>query len=121
MIAILRKSPFQGFHLQFANGWTISVQTGLNNYHDARDTDAVLSSLEPSLLSSSPNAEIAVWHRDSPMVQWADGDTVQGWVSPDRIARVIHYISNLRDHPSAWGEGSTRVWLGVNGKEETLP
>lgn len=118
MIKIRHKSPFQGFHITFANGWTLSVQTGTGNYHDGR---AKYPSYDASLCNESPNAEIAVWHRNNNLVQWADGDTVQGWVSPDRIARVISYVSNLPDSASAWGSGSTYMWLGINGKEEMVP
>lgn len=122
MIRVRRKSPHQGFHLTFANGWTLGVQTGAGNCHSNRETNlSTLLSDNIPLCDESPNAEIAVWHRNNNLVQWADGDTVQGWVSPDRIARVISYVSNLPDNPSAWGSGSTYMWLGINGKEEMIP
>ena len=114
MITILTGERRRGFHLQFPNGWLISVQIGPGNYHDNRNQPLTNT-------TSSPNAEIAVWHRDSPMVEWPSGDTVQGWVPTDRIARVIAYIAALPDLPSAWGTGSTVAWLGIIGKEEFLP
>jgi hypothetical protein len=106
MITISRKHPFQGFTMTFANGWTISVQTGLYNYHDKRGFPFIE---KPRLAKATPNAEIAVWHRDEPMVKWPTGDTVLGWVSPDTIAKVMTYISNLPDDPNAWNPGAEEI------------
>jgi hypothetical protein len=81
----------KGFQMTFANGWTVSVQWGANNYckNRSHDLDACVAEMRGEALSAeSPDAEIAAWDKDG---TWFDfgSDTVKGWCSPDHVAFFI--------------------------------
>jgi hypothetical protein len=69
----------RGFHVQ-SGDWLLSVQWGSGMYCAARD--------HPEM-EESPTAEIAAWRKDEPMVTWPDGDTVQGYVTPQEVLGLI--------------------------------
>ena len=70
-----------GFHLTFANGWTVSVQFGYGTY-SARGGDAVTR-------TQSPDAEVGVW--DSRGV-W-DSSYPRCFQTPDQIATTIAEVA----------------------------
>ncbi len=76
----------KGFQMTFENGWTVSVQFGSCNYGSNYDVPF------GTRISSATTAEIAAWDADG---KWHDfgGDTVQGWCSPDQVARFIQQIA----------------------------
>lgn len=76
----------KGFHMTFANGWTVSVQFGRGNYCANRDNGEYGKDAE-----TSPNAEIAAWNGD----EWHkfDGDVVRGWVSANGVAAFISEVA----------------------------
>lgn len=80
----------KGFHITLSNGWTLSVQFGGGNYCDNYDAD-IGKNWWPECRSGA--AEIAMWKGDGPMVD-IDGDTVQGYVNADTVARVIGFLLN---------------------------
>lgn len=47
-----------GFHMTFANGWTVSVQSGAPHYCTFGET-----------------ADVAVWDKNGDLLQWSSGDT----------------------------------------------
>ena len=77
----------RGFHMTFANGYTVSVQFGRDNYCENRygnDGD------------KSPNAEIAAWSSLSgKCVELGDNDAVIGWQTPDQVLAIMARIANL--------------------------
>lgn len=84
MFAITRA---KGFHMTFANGWTVSVQFGYENYCDNRDIGSVLL---PTC--QSKNAEIAAWSKDG---EWHDfgSDTVKGYVDANDVLEFMNMIA----------------------------
>jgi hypothetical protein len=68
----------KGFQITFANGWTASVQWGPFNYSDG-----------------ATSAEVARWHGDD------DVDDVDGWRSPDEVARFIAETAALPESAHA--------------------
>lgn len=84
----------KGFHLTFANGWTVSVQIGPGNYCDNyRNSMFEFYNNKPRSLESS-NAEIAAWDKEGNWYKFSgDLDTVKGYVVPDKIAEFIAEIA----------------------------
>ena len=77
----------KGFHMTFANGWTVSVQFGHRNYCDNRDVGGVLLPARPS-----KNAEIAAWSKEG---KWYDfgNDTVKGYVDANDVLEFMNMIA----------------------------
>jgi hypothetical protein len=82
----------KGFHMTFANGWTISVQFGGGSYcdhHDRYDLSNVLSYCGPS-----KTAEFAAWSEKDTHVR-----NVQGYLTTDEVAKLISEFAE-KDHGS---------------------
>ena len=81
----------KGFHLTFANGWTVSVQWGTANYCDNRSMNYD-DSLKPA--KPSTTAEIAAWDANG---KWFDfgNDNVKGHVSADDVSVFIVGIASM--------------------------
>ena len=77
----------KGFHIVFANGWTVSVQFGPGNYCEHHDR--MFSEDEACGKEGSSNAEVAAWGPDGKMVNLGD-DTVRGWQSPAAILALLN-------------------------------
>lgn len=79
----------KGFHITFANGWTISVQFGNGNYCDNYDFRG--TSVESGEKGSS-DAEVATISPSGdlfPCPLFESGDTVEGQCSPEKVAALI--------------------------------
>jgi hypothetical protein len=76
-----------GFHIAFANGYTVSVQFGYGNYCDNRygnDGD------------KSANAEVAAWKTDGgDWVRLGEIDDVTGYQTPDQVLAIMAMIAAL--------------------------
>ena len=93
-----------GFHMQFANGWLVSVQFGVDNYcehhhkYNIYDFDREMNTLKTEGIWQSADAEIAVWNnregRNNDMTSWGC-DTVVGHLNPNTIADVLHLVSKF--------------------------
>lgn len=77
----------KGFHITFANGWTVSVQFGPGNYCQNYDRE-IAQDEERCGRDGSYNAEVAAWPRNGAMVSLG-GDTVEGWQKPDDVLRLM--------------------------------
>ena len=88
-----------GFHMEFPNGWIISVQWGPGNYCETRrkDEDGWISPFDGRYHEFvSTTAEIAVMHKDhSRMYPISEHDDVKGWVSATDVAGYIQWVSQL--------------------------
>jgi hypothetical protein len=72
----------KGFHIQFANGNTVSVQFGGGNY--CENSHKFEEGFEEGQAQSCENAEVWAWDKDgNPFCE------VQGWQSPDEVAAFI--------------------------------
>lgn len=77
----------RGFHMTFANGYTVSVQFGFGQYCEARNTPNA---------NESKDAEIAVWPSGGELMRCdGSGDTVRGWQSPEAVARLIDWAARI--------------------------
>lgn len=88
MFKITRK---KGFHVTFANGYTVSVQFGAGNYCDHYNADF---GKDAELASAGSNtAECAVWANDHSMIAHPsfDNDTVGGRMTPKAVLDLLNW------------------------------
>lgn len=92
----------KGFRMTFANGYTLSVVFDRGTYSANRD---VAPELRYHWLQqhTSLNAEIAIFTPDDSFVSLGS-DEVEGWVSPDAVARIAAFVTTL-------APGTTKVDL----------
>lgn len=77
-----------GCWVKFDDGWTVSIQWGNGNYCSNYDNDF------DSPAQDATTAEIAVWEGDKgDLKTWADGDTVQGYCSMERVQHVLDLVA----------------------------
>jgi hypothetical protein len=84
VVVVRTRRARAGVHVKFENGWTVSVQWGAGNYGSNYDL-----SFDAETVPDATTAEIAAWKNDRDLMEWADGDTVQGWCSWERVQRVL--------------------------------
>lgn len=84
----------KGFHMTFANGYTVSVQWGTRNYCENQtvglfDADYYKVNREKAELGCK-NAEVAVWHEDTGFDRFEESsDDVIGWRSPEQVVTIL--------------------------------
>jgi hypothetical protein len=87
-----------GFQMTFDNGLTISVMFRGGNYCEykmERPTIA-MANLETDGIHSSEDAEIAIWDEAGTWLYFG-GDTVQGYVTTNEVAKWIERICSSRN------------------------
>ena len=95
------KNTQHGFHMEFPNGWILSVQWGPGNYCETRRTDqeteAYINPFDGKHHEfTSTTAEIAVVHKDHPrMYPLSESDDVKGWVPATEVADYMQWVSKL--------------------------
>ena len=81
----------KGFRMGFDNGFEISVQWGPGNYCERKDED--FDKPQEERFWESRTAEIAIFDsKDDSMVTLGE-DKVDGWLTPDKVAKVITMVS----------------------------
>ena len=93
---MLTNTPM-GFHLEFTNGWIISVQWGPMNYCSNGKAFPRVDPFDGDYHEFESNtAEIAVFHREhTKMYPLSDHDDVKGWLNADEVAKYIYWTSRL--------------------------
>jgi hypothetical protein len=96
----------KGFHMQFANGWSISVQFGWGNYCQNKyrgDVDESSSERDRKLGSNGcRDAECAVFDSKGEMVKLPDfmfedpeyADIVSGWNSTNKVLELMNWTAS---------------------------
>jgi hypothetical protein len=92
----LRLTNGRGFHLNFPNGVTLSVQIGAGNYADNYNH----SFSDEGPLPPSGLAEIAVWPTSGDMVN-INGDSVAGYVPIEDVLSMVPMLSALPNGATA--------------------
>jgi hypothetical protein len=88
----------QGFHVTFANGYTVSVQFGAGSYCANRRCHFEES--QAAAARGCPDAEIAAWGASGTWYRRPDwDDDVKGWVSPDDVLAFMQEVAAL-PHPA---------------------
>ena len=81
----------KGFRMTFENGFEISVQWGPGNYCERKDED--FNKPQEERFWESRTAEIAIFNsKDNSMITLGK-DNVDGWLTPDKVAKVITMVS----------------------------
>lgn len=80
----------KGFHMEFENGYVISVQWGSGNYCDNKHLawDAEVGPCK--------TAEIAIWPKGGDLKEWEHGDSVKGWCDAEEVAYWIYQASTWK-------------------------
>lgn len=93
----------KGFQITFDNGVTVSVQFGIGNYCENRDTKIKdYSFIEKNRMLGeigSENAEVAIWDKEGNWISrecpYMDkDDNVAGWISPEELLKILEWASN---------------------------
>ena len=82
----------KGFRMKFENGFSISVQWGIENYCEKKSFNTNTDPRKERLWESM-NAEITVFDDDG-IVSIGGDDQVIGWLSPDEVAKVIEGVTS---------------------------
>jgi hypothetical protein len=70
------------------NGWTFSAVWGFGTYCAGARPNGGFPDLDETPPAESPDAEIAVWKGDGPMIELGD-DTVAGWIAPAAFIAAV--------------------------------
>ena len=93
---MFRITSSKGFHIEFPNGVTVSVQFGGGNYCD--NYDEIEIGREPSLhILESYTAEVAVWIRGGHWITREfypeDNDDVHGHADTEEVLRLLNWAA----------------------------
>lgn len=84
----------KGFHITFANRYTVSVQFGGGNYCDNYDDDIGDEPFRKSGQKGSGTAECAVWGPTGDMIQWKGwSDTVSNRSLPAEVLELMTWAA----------------------------
>lgn len=94
---MFRITDGKGFHITFANGWTVSVQFGPGNYSSNRDDAAVFSGeykdeCRKAGEYGATTVEVAAWPKDGCLMQ-IESDTVAGWKDASWVLNFMNEIA----------------------------
>lgn len=82
----------KGFHLQFPNGYIVSVQIGGGNYCDNYDKPVG----NPKKTIKSSTAEVAVISPQKELIDiWKHGNTVKGYIEVPKILELLNKVAAL--------------------------
>ncbi len=77
----------RGFHFNFKNGYTVSIQFGSGNYCDVRDYSP---NADDSKLPPAECVEVGIFETESgKWVRLGEHDDVAGWVPVDDIPAIL--------------------------------
>ena len=109
-----------GFHMEFPNGWIISVQWGPMNYCSTGKAFPRVNPFDGDQHEfKSDTAEIAVMHKEhAEMYPLSDHDDVKGWINADEVAKYIYWTSRLdSDYHTVMANAPKK---GLHGWEEKV-
>lgn len=81
----------KGFHMTFANGYTVSVQFGAGNYSDNYDLSFKdeVDGVPPSSV-----AEFPAWGPDHAFIA-VDDKEIHGYITTDEALRLMNEVAQL--------------------------
>ena len=84
----------KGFHITFANGWTISVQFGPGNYCEHYDRDIVNDEVACGA-EGSATAECAAWNSRGDMIDLpGHDDTVTSYSKANDVLELMNWVAS---------------------------
>tara|TARA_R100000306_G_C4329372_1_gene119417 strand:+ start:315 stop:653 length:339 start_codon:yes stop_codon:yes gene_type:complete len=92
------KGPF-GFHINYPNGWTASVQWGIGNYcsnYNQKDKGYSPEFLESHTaeIASFPTTE---FDNQDWWCEFPDGDIIKGWCNVAEVMEFLNTVSKYGD------------------------
>jgi hypothetical protein len=81
----------KGFHMKFANGFSVSVQWGLGNYCANKWGEGRFGEPVPAC----PDAEVAAFDPEGNIINLATGDQVVGWLTADEVLTFMTAVAAL--------------------------
>jgi hypothetical protein len=91
---VFKITKHRGFQITFENGWTVSVQFGGGMYCKNYDRDC--GSEQKINILKCQDAEIAAFDDNGEMLEFLDGDTVKGYVSPNETLEFMNKIAGMK-------------------------
>jgi hypothetical protein len=91
-VSYIKITDGKGFHITFANGYTVSVQFGPGNYCDNYDYHILTDSVRSGKRGST-TAECAVWGPDKHMIQRWDSNTVSNRSSMAEVLELMNWAA----------------------------
>jgi len=88
----------KGFHITFANGWTVSVQFGIASYSEHHNAPIGPDFAEESKRlagEGSATAEIGAWNAAGKWYALGDYDDVVGYRKPAEVLAILNMIAGL--------------------------
>lgn len=82
----------KGFHVEFENGWTVSVQWGRGNYCDNYNFSDGPRGGYGGPVPPSEKAEIAAWDSNGGWFKFNNGDTFNGYLTADEVFKFINKV-----------------------------
>jgi len=104
MSSFFRITGVTGFHIRFANGWTVSVQFGPCNYCEHHDREV---GREEAICGKegSATAECAVWGPDGEFVEYGTwGGRVGGWMDSEHVLELLTWAASQPANAKARGD-----------------
>ena len=121
LIAELREQGFEveenthlgarcGFRVELPNGHSVSVQYGYGTYSTyaynwsfrdynktfrSFDLEAMIAGPPGGWITQAVDAEVAVFDKEENLMEIFNGDTVEGYQSPDAVRRLIADVENF--------------------------
>lgn len=89
----------KGFHITFANEYTVSVQFGGGNYGDNYDDEISTDGNIQSGKHGSSTAEVGIWNKDGELIAHPDfeGNSVKGWLSADDVLELMNWAARQEE------------------------
>lgn len=81
----------KGFHMKFANGFSVSVQWGVGNYCANKWGPGRFGDPVPAC----PDAEVAAFDPDGNMIDLAIGDQVIGYLNTNQVLAFMNAVAEL--------------------------
>ena len=81
--------------MQFENGYTISFVYGAATYSRDWNSMEFPRKFEKEQAWAS-GVEVAIFDPNNEPIPFKDGQGIKGWVTPDELADIIHWVKNLK-------------------------
>lgn len=80
----------KGFHIQFENGYTVSIQMGKANYCDNRYAGWLDGKIKTP--TESNTAEVYYWDEDGNSPE----ENPKGYQSPEQVLQILNKVASIR-------------------------
>lgn len=79
----------KGMQITFSNGYTISAVYGTVIYCSCQ------KGIKHTKQEGCPDVEVAILDPNGEFVPFADGQSVRGYTTPEKLAEIFHWVSKI--------------------------